>query len=231
MRNVLIFRHFECEGPGYLGEYLARRGIPHELIAIDREQDPPPSIDGASALALMGGPMSANDPLPWIGPVLDLIRQAQASGLPVLGHCLGAQLIAKALGATVTPNAVWEIGWLPVQRDPGAPSWVQRLPERFEPFHWHGETFSLPAGARRLFSSPHCRNQGFQVGASIALQFHLELRAKMLPQWVRQYADDIRHPGATVHSAQQMLTGADARMAAAHAVADLVYAQWSATIS
>ncbi len=116
MKEIAIFRHAASEGPGYLAEFLARRGRPHRLIRIDRHDPLPSSIAGFSALVFMGGPMSVNDDLPWIPPVLESIRRAVAADLPVLGHCLGGQLISKALGGGVTRNPVKEIGWLPVSR-------------------------------------------------------------------------------------------------------------------
>ncbi len=114
MQEILIFRHAPHEGPGYLADYLDRRGLPRRLIRIDRNDPVPTSIDGVPGIVLMGGPMSVNDPLPWIPKVTDLIRQAVAADVPVLGHCLGGQLISKALGGAITRNPVKEIGWLPV---------------------------------------------------------------------------------------------------------------------
>ena len=116
MKPLYIFRHIDCEGPAYLAEVLARRAIPWQLIAIDAGDSVPPSIDGCSGLVFMGGPMSVNDDLPWIEHELDLIRLAQDAGMPVLGHCLGGQLICKALGGAITANPVREIGWHPVRR-------------------------------------------------------------------------------------------------------------------
>src|SRR3972149_1439134 len=122
MQPILVFRHAPHEGPGYLADYLDRRRLPYRLIRVDQGDPIPTSLDGISGLVFMGGPMSVNDPLPWIPPVLALIRKAVAADLPVLGHCLGGQLISKALGGAVTKNPIKEIGWLPVERvaGPGA---------------------------------------------------------------------------------------------------------------
>src|SRR3546814_216122 len=111
-------------------------------------------------MVLMGSPMSVNDDLPWIASVLSLIRDAIRLDIPVLGHCLGGQLISKALGAEITVNPVKEIGWgeVTVSNNAQAREWFGNLP-RFQVFHWHGETFSLPAGTTHLLSSSHCRNQ------------------------------------------------------------------------
>ena len=111
MNPVAIFRHFPIEGPGYFATFLELHGIPWQLIRIDAGDAVPSDISAFSGLAFMGGPMSVNDELPWIAPVLALIRAAQVADMPVLGHCLGGQLMAKALGGTVSRNPVKEIGW------------------------------------------------------------------------------------------------------------------------
>ena len=111
MLPVAIFRHAPVEGPGYFAIFLEQHGIPWRLIAIDAGETVPVTVDGFSGLCFMGGPMSVNDPLPWIEPVCALIRNAVARDVPVVGHCLGGQLMSKALGGEVTRNPVREIGW------------------------------------------------------------------------------------------------------------------------
>lgn len=231
-RPVRIFRHVACEGPGYLGTVLERRGIPYEIVAIDRGEPVPADLDEVAALVFMGGPMSVNDDLPWIQAELELIRRAEARDLPLLGHCLGGQLLAKALGGQVGPNPVKEIGWLPVSLVPGekASDWLAGLPAQFTPFHWHGETFTLPDGASRLLESPHCPNQAFVRGNVLGFQCHVEMTAEMVSEWARLYADEIRDPSPTVQSAAQMTEHLDAHVAASQAVADHLYARWLATL-
>jgi GMP synthase-like glutamine amidotransferase len=114
MKPIYIFRHQEYEGPGYLQQVLHQHQLPYQIFYIDQGETVPSNIEHCSALVFMGGPMSVNDELPWIAPELHLIRDAVAKHLPVLGHCLGGQLISKALGGKITANAVKEIGWLPV---------------------------------------------------------------------------------------------------------------------
>jgi GMP synthase-like glutamine amidotransferase len=175
------------------------------------------------ALVFMGGPMSVNDDLSWIEPTLDLIRAAHARSVPVLGHCLGGQLIAKALGATVSPNPRKEIGWFPVRCRTPFPG----LGGQFEAFHWHGETFSLPAGAQHLFESDTCRNQGFRIGNTLALQFHVEMRADMVPVWAKQYAAEIATPTETVQDIDAITRHLDRRIEKLNRVADAIYDAWS----
>src|SRR5262245_18670202 len=127
---VKIISHVAHEGPGYLAEFFDRKGIAHELICIEAGAELPETLDDTSGLVFMGGPMSVNDPLPWIARETALIRRAVDADVPVLGHCLGGQLMAKALGAQVSRNSVSEIGWLPVEVVPSALArrWVGELP-------------------------------------------------------------------------------------------------------
>lgn len=232
MKPVRIFRHIACEGPGYLAELLDRHGLPYEVVAIDHGAAVPAAVDGCSALVFMGGPMSVNDPLGWIPQELALIRAAVAQGLPVLGHCLGGQLISKALGGAVTRNPVKEIGWHPVERLEGgaAQGWLGELPRRFDVFHWHGETFSLPPGATLLLRSDHCAHQGFALGPTLALQCHIEMTGPLVREWAARYQEEIAAPSPTVQSAAQMTAGLKERLAALRRVADPLYGHWLAPL-
>jgi GMP synthase-like glutamine amidotransferase len=187
--RVLAFRHVPFEHLGRIGESLESAGIAFEYV--DLPAGPPPAIplERAGGLVFMGGPMSANDDLPCIHRELEIIRQAVAAGQPVLGICLGAQLIAKALGARVYRNAVKEIGWFPVEwtaagrRDP----LLTGLTGPETVFHWHGETFDLPRGAEWLAQSDRCRHQAFRAGAGVyGFQFHLEVTPEMIADWLTQ---------------------------------------------
>lgn len=227
-KEIVIIRHAPHEGPGYLAEFLAQRGLPYRLVCVDRHDPLPESIAGISGLVLMGGPMSVNDPLPWIPRELDLIRQAVAAGVPVLGHCLGGQLMAKALGAKVGPNRVKEIGWLPVEAiaGPEARAWMDGLPPRFEVFHWHGETFALPPGATPILRSRACRHQAFVLGPHLAFQCHVEMTPQLVRTWTRVGREEIAQPSATVQSARQMRANLVARTARLNRIADVFYARW-----
>ena len=226
MKPVLIFRHVDCEGPGFLAEYLDRERVPWELVAVDQGEPVPRRPDGASALVFMGGPMSVNDPLDWVRAELDLIRRAADAGLPLLGHCLGGQLISKALGGEVGPNPVREIGWHPVAcRNPDS-RWLQGLPAEFLAFHWHGESFSLPDGAELLLGNAHCAHQAFALGNILALQCHVEMTAPLVREWTQRYANELSSPSGAVQSAGQMTADLDARIAGLQAIAEPLYARW-----
>jgi GMP synthase-like glutamine amidotransferase len=228
MQEILIFRHAPHEGPGYLADYLGRHRLPWRLIRIDANDPIPSSIDGVSGLVFMGGPMSVNDPLPWIPRVMKLIQQAVAADVPVLGHCLGGQLISKALGGAITKNPVKEIGWLPVSRvdSPAAKPWLGDLPGVFEVFHWHGEKFSLPPGATHLLASRDCANQAFVIGKTLAFQCHIEMTGEMVREWARLGVDDLAPLCATVQNPQAMTAELDRRIKRLQGIADKFYDRW-----
>src|SRR3954469_12381929 len=155
MKPVAIFRHAPTEGPGHFATYLERHKIPWRIIGVDNGEAVPPDPRAFSGLVFMGGPMSVNDDIPWIAPVLKLIRDSVAIDVPVLGHCLGGQLISKALGGTVSRNPVKEIGWgdVAVVETPDAREWFGHAALVFTSFRWHGETFTLPMGAARVLTN------------------------------------------------------------------------------
>ena len=228
MQEILIFRHAAGEGPGYFARFLDRHELRYRIIRIDQNEPVPVSIGDSSAVVLMGGPMSVNDPLPWIPEVLRLIKEAMAADRPVLGHCLGGQLLSKALGGTVVSNGMREIGWFPVRRAPStaANDWLRALPSEFETFHWHGETFSIPDGASRILSSDACVNQAFAVGKALALQCHVEMLPSMVQDWARIGHEEIATPSATIQSAGQMTEALEQRISRLHQVADAIYTRW-----
>lgn len=234
MKPVAIFRHTESEGPGYFATFLDSRSVPWELIAIDRGDALPVNCQGYSGLCLMGGPMSVNDALPWIESSCELVRDADRRGLPVIGHCLGGQLMSKAFGGTVTRNACKEIGWgtAVVEHGAGSRRWLgdwARQHDQATVFQWHGETFSLPAGAQRLLTNAYCANQMFVRGPHLAMQCHVEMSAEMIADWSRSWADEvagIAQLPACVQTPQQMLADCPLRLPRMRQLADQLYAVW-----
>ena len=193
MLPVAIFRHSPTEGPGYFAIFLEQHGIPWQLIAIDEGEAVPQDACGFSGLCFMGGPMSVNDPLPWIDSVCKLIGDAVTRDIPVIGHCLGGQLMSKALGGTVTRNPVKEIGWSDAagEDDAVARRWLGSYAGKSGTvFQWHGETFSIPKGATRLFTNSYCANQMFALGPHLAMQCHVEMTPEMIATWCDQWADE-----------------------------------------
>jgi GMP synthase (glutamine-hydrolysing) len=190
--RVLAFRHVEFESLGWIALALEDRGIAIDYADLYRPGAPFPAVEGYAGMIFMGGPMSVNDPLDYLAWESQAIAQAMARNRAILGVCLGAQLIAKALGARVCPNGQKEIGWFDIHfteaaaRDPLFHG--LRGPETV--FHWHGETFDLPVGAVRLAWSEASRQQAFRYGDRVwGLQFHLEVTPAMVADWCRQDAN------------------------------------------
>jgi GMP synthase-like glutamine amidotransferase len=233
MKPVAILRHAPTEGPGYFATYLDRHGVPWEVIMIDEGEPVPSDAASFSGLVFMGGPMSVNDDLPWIAPALKLIRAAAAGGVPVLGHCLGGQLMAKALGGEVTRNPVKEIGWgrVDVLQNDAATGWFGAQLKSFDSFHWHGETFSIPPGATRIASSPWCGNQAFVLGPHLGMQCHVEMTPELIRAWCQDWEKEVESLARRVPSVQtpaQMTESLEERTQTLNAIADRLYDCWSA---
>ena len=185
---VLVFRHVPFEGAGLMHPILEARGVSIRYVDLYRG-DSLPDVDAAAGLIFMGGPMSVNDGLPYLEREMDVARAAVSRRKPILGICLGAQLIAKALGARVHANPRKEIGWFDIcLTEAGSGDAIFAGMNRRETvFHWHGETFDLPPGSVRLAYSDACENQAvrFQPGA-YGLQFHMEVTPAMIADWCTQ---------------------------------------------
>lgn len=228
MKPIAIFRHLECEGPGYFAEFLQQHNLESILVRIDQGDSIPDSIDSFSALVFMGGPMSVNDDLPWIARELSLIQEAARQKMPVLGHCLGGQLICKALGGTVSTNKVKEIGWHKVQKlnNAEADKWLGNIPDEFEAFHWHGETFSIPEGASPILKSEYCDHQAFSIENILALQCHVEMTSAMVSEWTREYADELTEPSPGIQAAEIINSNLAEKVTELNRIADEIYRHW-----
>jgi GMP synthase-like glutamine amidotransferase len=228
MKPVAIFRHARTEGPGYFATYLDDHRIPWRLVKVDAGEPVPSDPAPYSGLAFMGGPMSVNDDLPWIPRVLALVNAAVKGGIPVLGHCLGGQLISRALGGKVERNPVKEIGWgrVTVEANPQARDWFGELRD-FQSFHWHGETFSIPAGAVRIAASPYCANQAFALGRHLGMQCHVEMTPEMIRTWCRGWKKEgVVGSTSSVQTPEAMQIDMGRRVEALNAVARRVYDRW-----
>lgn len=183
----LVLQHASCEPPAAYGDELAVRGLDAVAVELDRGEALPADPGEFAGTIVMGGPMGVYDTerYPWLGTEVRLLEAALAAERPVWGVCLGAQLLAAALGARVAPGGSPEVGVWPVRlTDAAAADPVfAAAPPSFEALHWHGDTYELPAGAVRLAQSDAYPQQAFRHGRSLALQFHLEVPPPLAREW------------------------------------------------
>ena len=200
-----VLQHVPFEGPGYIEEWATSREMQITATRLYAGEKPPSPTD-FDWLVIMGGPMGIRDhgAHPWLVEEKAFIREAIDTGKPVVGICLGAQLIADVLGTKVYPGPYKEIGWHPLRRAPGAPEW---FPEELTAFHWHGDTFALPENSIRLASSDACRNQGFVYrDRVVGLQFHLESTHQSIAALIQHCGDELVE-GPFIQSEAQMRNG------------------------
>lgn len=237
MKPVLVLQNLLADGPSYLQTWLQEQGLVHELRCNEAGQDFPADIAGYRALAILGGAMSANDDMTSLRQAEHLVRQAVSLGVPVIGHCLGGQLMARALGGTVSASIAPEIGWsqIELQANDAAQHWFG--PELAEDgfctvFQWHYEAFSLPTGAVPLATNAACRHQAFALGPHLAMQFHVELDKPKLQRWCAtaeaSYHEALRSHPTSVQATDVMLKQAEAGLPTQQALAARLYARWLA---
>jgi len=206
------FQHVPFEGLGSIEPWLEANGytLTHTRFFESMELPEPAAID---LLVVMGGPMSVNDEdqFPWLVLEKQFVRKVIESGIPVLGICLGAQLIASAMGAKVSPNPVKEIGWFPIRTVASDTGTAFTFPPSETVFHWHGETFGLPPGAIQLAKSQGCENQAFQLGNSvIGLQFHLETTPESARELISHCREELV-PSGYVQTEEEILSASPDR--------------------
>lgn len=226
--RIAVLQHVAFEGPGAIAPWLESRGAVLSRIAL-HQGDPLPSLDQCDGLVVMGGPMGVHDhdQHPWLKPEQKLLQQALQAGHPVLGICLGGQLMAAALGADVRPGREREIGWWPIHTKGSNAHEGLALPDGTEVFHWHGDQFALPAGAIPLASSAICPCQGFQWGRrGLALQFHLETTPSGIEQLIAHSERELAAAGPWVQSPAALRHQAEARCQRLHQLLDQLMEHW-----
>lgn len=205
--RVHWLQHVPFETLGCIAPWLVQRGLQPTLTRL-HAGEALPTLDEFDWLIVMGGPMNVDEHAahPWLVAEKALLRDTVAAGKRVLGICLGAQLLARALGAEVTPNPHAEIGWFDVSLTPAGRRhpWFRDLPDRFDAFHWHGDTYALPPGCERLAFSEACKQQAFAFGdCALGLQFHLETTTADAERWLAAAPPT---PGPYVRNASQILS-------------------------
>jgi len=226
---VLVLQPQLNDGPATLGTWLRAQGIAWTLCSVEAGDMVPVDASAYAALALLGGSMSANDDLHFLQRTRQLLRSALALGVPVLGHCLGGQLLAQALGAAVTDNPVPEIGWSTLQRCEH-PLAIQLLGEAttLPAYQWHAQTFALPSGATLLAGNTACAHQAFAHGPHIGLQCHIEVDAEKLGRWLADVppAGDPLRRHASVQGPEAMQADTARHLAQSQATAARLYRHW-----
>ena len=206
--RIHVLQHSSANTLGTIEEYAKIKN--HQLESTRfYETKSPPELDSFDLLIIMGGPMGIYDyeENPWLRDEKAFIKQAIEAGKPVLGICLGAQLLADILGARVYENRQMEMGWFPVRAVGGEnkPEFLEGLPDEITVFHWHSRTFDLPAGAIHLFESEGCKNQGFIYNNRVlALQFHPEVNEERIKSLIERFGDRMAN-GPFVQKKQEML--------------------------
>ena len=228
MKPIAIIRHGSYNGPELFAEVLAEKQVPMQLIKVDEGDAIPANPAQYSGIVLMGGAMSANDDLPWLHQEIALVKSALARNVPVLGHCLGGQILAKALGARVVPSPAAEVGFIPLEVvSPQARQWVGDA-QQIAFMQWHTESFELPETAELLLSSRSCPNQAFSVGdLHIGMQFHCEARIGMVEEWMRDSREQvIAFDVPSAHHPDRVLEDARMLLPRAQDVARRLYDRW-----
>jgi len=233
MQPVAILQHQLPENAAYLTTWLERHRVDYVIFNAGADEEFPVSIEPYSALAIMGGGMSANDALLSNRQAEILILQAMRLDRPVIGHCLGGQLMSRALGAAVTVSPRPEIGWQPIDYEnlAVAREWFGDDPTNTVA-HWHYESFGIPAGAVRVATSDACPNQAWAMGPHLAMQFHIEITETKMQSWVAE--DDAKWAESrslyeTVQDKISMLAGLPYHLAQHQTTADSIYKKWLST--
>jgi GMP synthase (glutamine-hydrolysing) len=188
-RSVWVLQHVPSEGSGVFGQWLQEEGVPITIHHLATGAPVPQEIATCRGLIVMGGPMNVDETQqhPWLAHETQLIQQVAKTAIPIVGVCLGAQLIAHALGGHVYRAARSEIGWCDVEStEAGADDGLfAAFPRRYTVLQWHRYTYELPAGAVQLARSDACEQQAFRSGATIyAMQYHMEVTASMVETWL-----------------------------------------------
>ena len=229
MTDILILRHTDYCAPGHLAEVLRAGGHAFTQVRVDLGQLAAVDLDQPKAVAILGGGMSVNDPLPWLEPEVVAIQHFLQRDIPIIGHCLGGQLLAKALGAEVHAMAYQEVGWQTLEKTACAlvSPWLEHVPAEFELFQWHGDTFALPPGAQHLLRNGWCENQAFAWGDKVlALQSHPEMTVELVEQWLSEAGYLLDERQASQQSIAFMRTNLAARIASLNQVAEGFYRHW-----
>jgi len=230
--EVLVLQHTLEDSPGFLGQWLDRQGVSWRVLCAEAGETYPASVRGYRGLAVLGGEWGANDDRPTLRQAEALILEADALGVPVIGHCLGGQLMARAFGGRVERLPQPEVGWLPIRIADSdvARAWLGESREVVV-YQWHYDGFvDLPPGAQPLASSPACAHQAFAIGPHLAMQFHIEITPQKMETWLGEpgavYPAAVQAAVPTVESPDAMRQSTGRHQAGSEIMADHIYRCW-----
>lgn len=228
-RSILVLQHAGCEPPGVYEDVLRERGVAFERVVVPDEA--PPAWDRFAGIVAMGGAMGAYEEqaYPWLAGEKRLVGEAVSAGTPYWGVCLGAQVLAAALGAAVRPGREPELGVMEVELTAAAAGdpVFAAAPARFRTLQWHGDTYELPDGAVRLARSERCEQQAFALGRAYAVQFHLEVDGALAAEWmeVPEYVAELEELDGA-HAPARMLAEVRAAEAETVPLARELFTRW-----
>ncbi len=228
MKPVRIFSHATSEPPGYLVKLLDRLKYPYQLKCLEDGKQVPMDLEDISALVFMGGVGNVNEPTEWMLQEMSLIQKAKKQSVPVLGICLGAQLLSKALGGKVWQADSVEVGWHNVQLLPAAfdHPWFAQLPQEFTVFQWHAHVFSPPSGAISMATSQCTACQAYILGNTMAIQFHLEMSEDLISSLTEKFASDLIGESDCVQNREQILMNISEHCQHTYEIADKLLEPW-----
>ncbi len=230
--DVLVLQHLLEDGPGFLGVWLGAQGVRWHLRCAETGEAYPASVSGYRGLAVLGGAWSANDERPTLRQAEALILEADALGIPVIGHCLGGQLMARAFGGRVEPLPQPEVGWWPIARSdsPTAREWLGDA-EQTTVYQWHQDSFTeLPPGAELLASNSTCAHQAFALRQHLGMQFHIEITPAKIRAWLEEpgqaYPVNVLLHQDSVQDPASMNAATALHLSGSEAMADRIYRAW-----
>lgn len=228
MPDIAIIEHFANDDPAYFGRWLEAEGLSYRVYRMHAGDALPANLAEYRGLAILGGPMSANDALPYYPALFRLIRDAVDCATPVIGHCLGAQLMSRALGGSVQASEQVEIGWSDLVVEGEGAGWFGGA-SRLRPFQWHGESFSIPPGAARIATGPYCANQAFVLdGRHLGMQFHCEVDEAKVRRWLIAGHDElIGSDSPAVQQAGAILPSLSEELVQSRRTAAAIYRRWA----
>lgn len=228
MKPIRIFTHIACEPPGYIADLLDRLDYPYEQVCLYDGVQMPMDLDSVSGLVIMGGPGNVNQPTDWMNQEIELIKKAYISDTPVLGICLGAQLMSKALGGDVHPGHSVEVGWHDVELLPAARSspYFSAAAERFLAFQWHAHVFTPPPFSEALAVSDCTECQAYVYKNSLAVQFHLEMTEEIIRDLIQRYGSDLEGNSSCVQNGERILEDIGIKSRQVNAMADVIFTPW-----